>query len=92
MKLVIAGTGASGAIYGVRFLRQAVRFFDEVYVLLSRNAPSVLARTRPGPGSLRLLALRDPEPGAVTVRVATAAAASRVTGSAKTARSRLRSR
>jgi len=41
-RLVVALTGASGAIYGVRFLRQAVRHFDEVYVTLSRNAPSVL--------------------------------------------------
>jgi 4-hydroxy-3-polyprenylbenzoate decarboxylase len=41
-RLVVALTGASGAIYGVRFLRQAVRYFDEVYVTLSRNAPSVL--------------------------------------------------
>ena len=42
-RLVVAMTGASGAIYGVRFLRQAVRRFDEVYVTLSRNAPSVLS-------------------------------------------------
>ena len=42
-RVVVAMTGASGAIYGVRFLRQAVRRFDEVYVLLSRNAPSVLS-------------------------------------------------
>ncbi len=42
-RLVVAMGGASGAVYGVRFLRQAVRRFDEVYVTLSRNAPSVLA-------------------------------------------------
>lgn len=42
-RLVVALTGASGAIYAVRFLRQAVRAFDEVYLVLSRNAPSVLA-------------------------------------------------
>lgn len=42
-RLVVALGGASGAIYGVRFLQQAVRHFDEVYVMLSRNAPSVLA-------------------------------------------------
>ncbi|HVK06536.1 MAG TPA: flavin prenyltransferase UbiX [Armatimonadaceae bacterium] len=42
-RLVVAITGASGAIYGVRFLRQAVRHFDEIYVTLSSNAPSVLA-------------------------------------------------
>jgi flavin prenyltransferase len=34
--------GASGAIYGVRFLRQAVRCFDEVYLTLSTNVPDVL--------------------------------------------------
>jgi polyprenyl P-hydroxybenzoate and phenylacrylic acid decarboxylases len=42
-RLVVAMTGASGAIYGVRFLRQAVRHFDEIYLMLSSNAPSVLA-------------------------------------------------
>lgn len=42
-RLVVAMTGASGAIYGVRFLRQAIRFFDEVYLTLSRNVPAVLA-------------------------------------------------
>jgi 4-hydroxy-3-polyprenylbenzoate decarboxylase len=42
-RLVVAMGGASGAIYGVRFLRAAVRHFDEVYVTLSSNAPAVLA-------------------------------------------------
>jgi 4-hydroxy-3-polyprenylbenzoate decarboxylase len=42
-RLVVALTGASGAAYAVRFLRQAVRHFDEIYVTLSGNAPSVLA-------------------------------------------------
>jgi 4-hydroxy-3-polyprenylbenzoate decarboxylase len=42
-RLVFAMGGASGAIYGVRFLRQAVRYFDEVYAILSDNARSVLA-------------------------------------------------
>ena len=41
-RLVVAMGGASGAIYGVRFLRQAVRAFDEVYLTLSANAPDVL--------------------------------------------------
>jgi hypothetical protein len=35
---------------------------------------SLLARTRPGPGSLRVVALRDPEPLAATVRVLQASA------------------
>jgi 4-hydroxy-3-polyprenylbenzoate decarboxylase len=42
-RLVVAMGGASGAIYGIRFLRQAVRRFDEVYLTLSSNVPSVLA-------------------------------------------------
>jgi flavin prenyltransferase len=42
-RLVVAMGGASGAIYGVRFLQQAVRHYDEVYVTLSANAPDVLA-------------------------------------------------
>lgn len=42
-RLVVSLGGASGAIYGVRFLRRAVEHFDEVYVTLSSNAPSVLA-------------------------------------------------
>ncbi len=39
---MVAMGGASGAIYGVRFLQTAVRYFDEVYVTLSSNAPDVL--------------------------------------------------
>lgn len=39
---MVAMTGASGAIYGVRFLRQVVRRFEEVYLTLSANAPAVL--------------------------------------------------
>jgi 4-hydroxy-3-polyprenylbenzoate decarboxylase len=42
-RLVVALTGASGAVYGVRFLRQVAPRFDEVYVILSGNAPQVLA-------------------------------------------------
>jgi flavin prenyltransferase len=41
-RLVVAMGGASGAIYAVRFLRQAVRHFDEIYLMLSRNATAVL--------------------------------------------------
>lgn len=51
---------------GSRWLRVRQAPGDAVQIV---GGPSVLARTRPGPGSLRLLALRDPEPGAVTVRV-----------------------
>jgi 4-hydroxy-3-polyprenylbenzoate decarboxylase len=46
-RLVVAMGGASGAIYGVRFLRQAVRHYDEIYLTLSANAPDVL-RTETG--------------------------------------------
>lgn len=42
-RLVVGIGGASGAIYAVRFLRQAARVFEEVYVILSANAPDVLA-------------------------------------------------
>ncbi|MGO8670817.1 MAG: UbiX family flavin prenyltransferase [Capsulimonadaceae bacterium] len=42
-RLVVAVTGASGAIYAVRFLRQAVKHFDRVYVILSEHAPTVFA-------------------------------------------------
>lgn len=41
-RLVVAMGGASGAIYGVRFLRQAVRYFDEVYLTLSGNVSAVV--------------------------------------------------
>lgn len=42
-RLVVAVTGASGAIYAVRLLREAARHFDEIYVCLSDNAPAVFA-------------------------------------------------
>jgi len=42
-RLVVAVTGASGALYAVRFLRQAARHYDEIYVMLSDNAPGVFA-------------------------------------------------
>lgn len=42
-RLIVAVTGASGAIYAVRFLREASRHFDEIYVCLSDNAPAVFA-------------------------------------------------
>ncbi len=56
---------------GGRWLRLHHAPGDTVLVV---GGPSVLARTRPGPGSLRLVAMRDPEPGAVTVRVLQASA------------------
>jgi len=40
-RLVVAVTGASGAIYAIRFLRQAARHYDDIYVMLSGNAPAV---------------------------------------------------
>ena len=42
-RLVVAVTGASGALYAVRFLRQAAPHFDRIYVMLSDNAPAVFA-------------------------------------------------
>lgn len=42
-RLVVAVTGASGALYAVRFLRQAARRFARVFVMLSDNAAAVYA-------------------------------------------------
>jgi len=47
-RLVVAVTGASGALYAVRFLRQAARHYDEIYVMLSDNAPAVFATETSG--------------------------------------------
>ena len=47
-RLVVAVTGASGALYAVRFLRQAARHFDQIYVMLSDNAPAVFAQETGG--------------------------------------------
>src|SRR4051794_36752444 len=66
-RLVVAMGGASGAIYGVRFLRQAVRHFDEVYLMLSANARAVLAteldiHLPPGKPAMRdLLGIEAPQ-------------------------------
>ena len=51
-RLVVAVTGASGALYAVRFLRQAARHYDEIYVMLSDNAPAVFATETGGRLSL----------------------------------------
>jgi 4-hydroxy-3-polyprenylbenzoate decarboxylase len=40
-RLVVAVTGASGATYAVRFLRQAAGHYTHIYVIFSGNAPSV---------------------------------------------------
>ena len=40
-RLVVGVTGASGAIYGIRFIRQALRHFDDVFVMLSAQALQV---------------------------------------------------
>lgn len=42
-KLVVGVTGASGAIYAQRFLRQAARHWDEVFLVLSEQAIQVAA-------------------------------------------------
>ena len=41
-RLVVAMTGASGAIYGVRFLRLAVRHYERVYLSVSDQALQVI--------------------------------------------------
>jgi flavin prenyltransferase len=42
-RLVVAVTGASGALYAVRFLRQVAPQYERVYVILSEHAPTVYA-------------------------------------------------
>ena len=42
-RLIVAVTGASGALYAIRFLRQASRLYDQVYVTMSDQAPMVFA-------------------------------------------------
>ena len=41
-RIVVGVTGASGAIYAVRFLSQAVNIFDKVYVMMSEQAAQVI--------------------------------------------------
>lgn len=54
-KLVVGVTGASGAIYAQRFLRQAIRHYDQVLLTLSPQAVQVAA-TELG------LSLKSPDP------------------------------
>jgi 4-hydroxy-3-polyprenylbenzoate decarboxylase len=42
-RLVVGVTGASGAIYAQRFLRQAVQHYREIYLILSEQAAQVAA-------------------------------------------------
>lgn len=42
-RLVVAVTGASGAIYAQRFLKEAVRHYREIYLMLSAQAIDVAA-------------------------------------------------
>lgn len=51
-KLIVGITGASGAIYAVRFLRQAAQHFNEIYVTVSDQALQV-ANTELGLGVTR---------------------------------------
>jgi 4-hydroxy-3-polyprenylbenzoate decarboxylase len=40
-RLIVAVTGASGALYAIRFLRAAAPHFERIYVMLSKNAGAV---------------------------------------------------
>jgi 4-hydroxy-3-polyprenylbenzoate decarboxylase len=57
--------GASGAIYAIRFLKQAIHHYQEIYLTLSSNAPDVL-RAEMGislsaePTSFELLGIHTP--------------------------------
>jgi 4-hydroxy-3-polyprenylbenzoate decarboxylase len=42
-RLVVAMTGASGAIYGLRFLDQAARHFQQIYLAVSDQAMQVIS-------------------------------------------------
>lgn len=58
--------GSQPAPDGGAWLRIVQEPGDVVQVV---GGPAVLARTRPGPGSLRVIALRDPTPRSATVQV-----------------------
>ena len=47
-RIVVAVTGASGALYAVRFLQQAARVCETVYVILSANAAAVFSQETGG--------------------------------------------
>ncbi|MBL9078028.1 MAG: hypothetical protein JNL08_11025 [Planctomycetes bacterium] len=59
--------GTQATADGARLLRVRHEPGDVVQLCVG---PAVLARTRPGPGSAHVLALRDPEPLSVTVQLA----------------------
>lgn len=42
-RLVVAITGASGSLYTIRFLQEAVRHFNEIYLIFTEQAQQVLA-------------------------------------------------
>src|SRR5690348_12073425 len=42
-RLVVAITGASGALYAIRFLQEAVKHYAEIYVALSDQAYQVIS-------------------------------------------------
>jgi 4-hydroxy-3-polyprenylbenzoate decarboxylase len=41
-RLIVAMTGASGAIYGIRFLEQAARHYETIYLAVSEQALQVI--------------------------------------------------
>lgn len=41
-RIVVAMTGASGAIYGARFLREAVKHYEKIFLALSEQAVQVI--------------------------------------------------
>lgn len=54
-RLVVAMTGASGAIYAVRFLRLAARTYERIYVMASDQALQVVATELDRPATPRTL-------------------------------------
>lgn len=59
-RLIVAMTGASGALYAVRFVEQAARAFDRVYLMASEQAVQVVAHELgrempPGPPTVEAL-------------------------------------